>query len=133
MSASKVFSKGDLRAHGIWVCFGFWVSVFVPRVLEAVGRKDLRNAAPVRDRGAGADSARGSATSGFRPIVVRFRPQLHEALHTLLPAVLPSDFRPSLPCGPEPLCGPRVHSRFLPGAVRAPVVDGHSVDFVLRP
>jgi hypothetical protein len=126
-----VFSRGDLQAHGIWVCF--WVSVFVPRVLEAVGRKDLRNAAPVRDTGAGADSALGTATSGFRPIAVRFRPQLHEARHKLLPAVLPSDLRLSLRCSPKPLCGPRVHSRFLPGAVRAPVADGHSVDFVLPP
>ena len=42
MSASKVCSKDALQAHGIWVCFGFWVSVFVPQVLEAVGRKDLR-------------------------------------------------------------------------------------------
>src|SRR5438270_12552205 len=133
MSASKVFSKGDLQAHGIWVRFGFGVSVFVPQVLEAVGRKDLWTAVPVLDRGAGADSVRGNATSGFRPTAVRSPPQLHEALHKLLPAVPPSDFRPSLPCGPEPLCGPPVHSRFLPGAVRAPVVDGHCVDFALPP
>src|ERR1700675_4469947 len=133
MSASMVSSKGALQAHGIWVCFGFWVSVFVPQVLEAVGRKDLRNAAPVLGRRAGADSARGSATSSFRPIAVRSPPQLHAAPHKLLPAVLPSDSRPSLRCGPEPLCGPRVHSRFLPGVVRALVADGHSADFALPP
>src|SRR5580700_5274322 len=69
MSASMVFSRGDLQAHGIWVWACFWFSVFVPRILEAVGRKDLRNTAPVRDRGAGADSALGTATSGFHPIV----------------------------------------------------------------
>src|ERR1700732_1225969 len=125
MSASKVSSKGAPQAQGIWFCFGLWVSVFVPQVLEAVGRKDLRNAAPIRGKRAGADIALGSATSGFRPSAVRSRPQLHEAPHLLSPAVLPSDSRPSLRCGPEPLCGPRVHSRFLPGAVPAPVVDGH--------
>src|SRR6202030_2959562 len=95
-----------VRFHGLlqgcsagtwyWGCFGFWVSVFVPQVLETVGRKDLRNAAPVRGRRAGADSALGSATSSFRPSAVRFRPPLHEAPHILLPAVLPSDSRPSL-------------------------------------
>src|ERR1700730_4004956 len=125
MSASKVSSKGAPQAHGIWVGFGYWISVFVPQVLEAVGWKDLWNAAPVRGRRAGADIARGSATSSFRPSAVRSPPQLHEAPHILLPAVLPSDSRPSLRCGPEPLCGPRVHSRFLPRAVPAPVVDGH--------
>ena len=30
MSASMVFSKGDLQVHGIWVCFCFRVPVFVP-------------------------------------------------------------------------------------------------------
>src|SRR5580658_5693331 len=115
MSASMVFSKGALQAHGICVCFRFWVWLSVPRVLEAVGRKDLRTAAPVRDRGASADSGLGSATSGFHPTAVRSPPPLHEAPHKLLPALTPSDFRPSLPCGPVPLCGPRAHSRFPPG------------------
>jgi integrase len=63
--------------------------VVVPQVLEAVGRKDLRTAAPVLGRSAGADSARGSATSGFRPTAVRSLPQLHEALRKLLPALPP--------------------------------------------
>jgi hypothetical protein len=35
--------------------------VFAPQVLEAVGRKDLRAAAPVLDRDAPADSGRGNA------------------------------------------------------------------------
>src|SRR5450631_882157 len=41
MSGSMIFSKGDLRVHGIWVGSCFWFLVFVPQVLEAVGRKDL--------------------------------------------------------------------------------------------
>src|ERR1700731_3982288 len=127
MSASMVFSKGARQAHGIWVCFRFWVWLSVPQVLEAVGRKDLPTAAPVLGRPAGADSGLGSAANGFRPTAVRSPPQLHEAPHKLLPAVFPSDFRPSLPCGPEPLCGPRVHSGFPPGVVPAPVVDEHCV------
>src|SRR5208337_2458033 len=113
--------------------FGFPVLVFVPQVLEAVGRKDLRTWARVLGRSAGADSALGSATSSFRPIAVRSPPPLHEAPHKLLPAVLPSDFRPSLRCGPEPLCAPRAHSRFLPGAVRRPAVDGHCVHSAVPP
>jgi len=90
-----VFSKGAPQAHGIWVCFRFWVWVSVPRVLEAVGRKDLRTAAPVLGRPAGADNGLDSAISGFHLTAVRFLPQLHEAPHKRLPAVLPSDFRPS--------------------------------------
>jgi hypothetical protein len=69
--------------------------MFVPRVLEAVGRKDLRTAAPVQDRSAGADSGRGSATRDFRLTAVRSLPPLREAPHKLLPAVLPSDLHPS--------------------------------------
>jgi len=41
MSGSMIFSKGDLQAHGIWVGSCFWFLLFVPQVLEAVGRKDL--------------------------------------------------------------------------------------------
>src|SRR5580698_9624206 len=103
MSASKVFSKGALPEHGIWVCFRFWVWFSVPRVLEAVGRKDLRIFAPVLGRPAGADSGLGGAANGFRPIAVRFLPPLHEVPHKLLPALTPSDLRPNLPYGPVPL------------------------------
>src|SRR5882762_8369543 len=71
MSASMVFSKGGLQVHGIGVRFCVWVLVFVPQVLEAVGRKDLRTAAPVLGRPAGADSGLGSAANGFRPTAVR--------------------------------------------------------------
>src|ERR1700692_1837726 len=113
MSASMIFSKGDRQARGIWVCVCFWVSWLFPQVLEAVGRKDLRSLAPVLGRGAGADSARGSAASGFQPTAVR----------SLIP-------RNAL-CGPEALVWPPPRSEFLPGAVRAPGVDGHCGDFVL--
>src|SRR6202795_3937941 len=93
MSASMIFSKGDRQARGIWVCVCFWVSWLFPQVLEAVGRKDLRSLAPVLGRGAGADSARGSAASGFHPTAVRSLPLLHEAPRRLLPALPPSAFR----------------------------------------
>src|ERR1700722_8629675 len=129
MSGSMVFSKGALQAHGIWFCFRFGVWLSVPRVLQAVGRKDLRIFAPVLGRPADADSGLDSAANGFRPIAVRSLPPLHEALHKLLPALTPSDFRPNLLCGPVPLCEPRAHSRFPVGVVRAPVADGHFVDF----
>src|SRR5450432_3988713 len=49
------------------------VLLFVPRVLEAVGRKDLRNEG-VLGSGAGGDSGRGSAASGNHPDAVRFPP-----------------------------------------------------------
>src|SRR5580693_9899238 len=41
---------------GTWylVCFCSWVWLFIPRVLEAVGRKDLRTAGLVRGKGVGA-------------------------------------------------------------------------------
>jgi hypothetical protein len=87
MSVPMVFSKDALQAHGIWVCFRLWVWLSVPRVLEAVGRKDLRIFAPVLGRPAGADSGLGSAANGFRPIAVRSLPPLHEAPHKLLPAL----------------------------------------------
>src|ERR1700751_4867423 len=135
MSASKVFSRGDLQVRGIWVwfCFAVWPlllhvparALFVPQVLEAVGRKDLRTAAPVRDSSAGADSGRGSATNDFRLTAVRSLPPLHEAPHKLLPAALPSHFHPSGRCDPRPPYGPRPHSGFLPGAFPVPAVDGH--------
>jgi hypothetical protein len=95
MSASTVFSKDVLQAHGIWVLFCFGVAVFVPQILEAVGRKDLRAAAPVRGRNASVDSGPGSAASGFRLTAVRSLPPLPVARHKLLPALLPSDFHPS--------------------------------------
>jgi len=54
-------------------------------------------------KGVGADSALGSATSGFRPIAVRFRPQLHVAMSATVccsgpsptnAALLPAPFSP---------------------------------------
>ena len=36
--------QGARQAHGIWVCFRFWVWFSVPQVLEAVGRKDVGQA-----------------------------------------------------------------------------------------
>src|SRR5277367_5520575 len=101
MSASMVFAKGVLVARGIWVCCCSGVAVFVPQVLEAVGRKDLRTAAAVLGRGAGADSGLGNATSDFRPSAVRSLPRLREVRHRLVPAAAPSDFRPNGPCDPR--------------------------------
>src|ERR1700686_3105276 len=97
MSGSTVSSRGDEQAHGIWVwvCFCFWVLVFVPQVLEAVGRKDLRTVAGVLGNGAAGDSGRGSVASASHPVFVRFPPAHREDLRRLLRVARPSGCHPS--------------------------------------
>ena len=97
-----IFSRGDLQAHGIWVGSCFWFLLFVPQVLEAVGRKDLWAFARVLGRLAGAHSGRENATSGFRLAAVRSRPQLRASPHKLLLAVLPSDLESAGRAAPLP-------------------------------
>ncbi len=95
--------------------------VFVPQVLEAVGRKDLWTAAPVLGRPAGADSGLGSAANGFRPTAVRSPPQLHEAPHKLLPASTPQRFPSQLTVWSCSDFARHAHTQeFLPAAVRGP-------------
>ena len=91
-------------------------SLFVPQVLEAVGRKDLRIFARVLGSARRRTiPASGSATSGVRPVAVRFPPAAPRSpAQTSSRAHSPAISIPADGGGPALLCGPRTHSKFPP-------------------
>src|ERR1700752_1811249 len=80
MSVSMVFSKGVRVAHGIWACFLLELLFLVSQVPQAVGRKDLRNAAPGMPPAGGSDP--GSAANANHLSVARSPPALRVNRHT---------------------------------------------------